>query len=58
VLIATIPEGPRNDLKQATEAFDQASNARETAWDRRNRYTVGEIERAKNGWRHAGEKAP
>jgi hypothetical protein len=25
--------------------------------DRRNPYTVGEIERAKNEWRHPGEKA-
>ena len=46
------------DLRQANEAFDQAINARDEAWDRCNQCTLGETERAKNGWRHLGEKAP
>jgi hypothetical protein len=42
------PEASEADLRQANEAFDQAINARDEAWDRCNQYTLGETERAKN----------
>jgi hypothetical protein len=43
------PTASEHNLQRATEAFDRAIDARMAAWDQRNRYTVREIERARNG---------
>jgi hypothetical protein len=56
--IADIDNAEKRDaLRQATEALKQTIDAREEAWERRNRYTLSEVERATNGWRHPGEAA-
>jgi hypothetical protein len=45
-----------DNVQRMSETYGRAIDAREEAWDRRNRYTASEIERAKNGWRHPGEE--